>query len=124
MFIKNFDFLSLKDYELLQKSQKLQITTLFKYKIGIYIYIKLMFGFSQYLLENHKFLDKNKNIYDPKIILNRFLYKIMSSFKNKHTKFYNWTKSNLFFHNSFVENSKFLRQNCGKSHFLRKDRKF
>ena len=43
MFIKNCDVLSLEDYELLKKIEKitnliakLQITAIFKYKIGIY----------------------------------------------------------------------------------------
>ena len=53
IFIKNCDVLSLKDYELLKEITKitnfivkLQITAIFKYKIGIYTNKKLMFGFS------------------------------------------------------------------------------
>ena len=53
IFIKNCDVLSLEDYELLKKTTKitnfivkLQITAIFKYKIGIYTNKKLMFGFS------------------------------------------------------------------------------
>ena len=53
IFIKNCDVLSLEDYELLKKITKitnfivkLQITAIFKYKIGIYTNKKLMFGFS------------------------------------------------------------------------------
>ena len=48
--MKNCDVLSLEDYELLKKITnfivKLQITAIFKYKIGIYTNKKLMFGFS------------------------------------------------------------------------------
>ena len=53
ILIKNWDVLSLEDYELLKKITKitnfivkLQITAIFKYKIGIYTNKKLMFGFS------------------------------------------------------------------------------
>ena len=53
IFIKNCDVLSLEDYELLKKITKitnfivkLQITAIFKYKIGIYTNKKLMFGCS------------------------------------------------------------------------------
>ena len=49
IFIKHCDVLSLEDYQLLQKITnfilKLQITAIFKYKIGLYTNKKLMFGF-------------------------------------------------------------------------------